>query len=187
MARVSWGKSRAEAFGTSQDFRLVTGEVTARRDMVWGGGSVSVRSMPEIWLRDGSEREHHFRGEIFDSCREGHRLTVAFDAAGANMLAAANASTGHVYFANEAPRRSSGGLGQFIFPALLWGLPVGLIVALFAETVIKPGLLTAIIGYAALFAGGWFGVGRKLRSNAMRRRLDKTMFAQIDRMQAEEK
>lgn len=155
--------------------------------MVWGGGSVGVRSTPEIWLRDGAEREHHFRGDIFDSCREGHGLTVAFDAAGANLLAAANASTGRAYFADEAPRRSSGGVGQFIFPALVWGLPVGLIVAHFAETIIKPGLLTAIIGYAAVFAGGWFGVSRKLRSNAMRRSLDKIIFAQIERMQAEEK
>lgn len=55
--------------------------------------SATIHSTPEIWLRDETGREHHFRGPAFDGIREGHTLIVVCDAAKGTLLRIANRDT----------------------------------------------------------------------------------------------
>lgn len=55
--------------------------------------SASIYSTPEIWLRDGTGREHHFRARAFDGTREGHALIVVCDIATGTLLRITNRDT----------------------------------------------------------------------------------------------
>lgn len=55
--------------------------------------SASIYSTPEIWLRDETGREHHFRARAFDGTREGHAMIVVCDVATGTLLRVTNRDT----------------------------------------------------------------------------------------------
>ncbi len=55
--------------------------------------SAAIHSTPEIWLRDDTGREHHFRARAVDGVREGHVLIVVCDAATGKLLRITNRDT----------------------------------------------------------------------------------------------
>lgn len=55
--------------------------------------SAAIYSTPEIWLRDETGREHHFRAQALDGTREGHTLVVVCDVATGTLLRILNRDT----------------------------------------------------------------------------------------------
>jgi len=52
--------------------------------------SASIHSTPEVWLRDETGQEHHFRAGALDGTREGHALIVVCDVATGTLLRITN-------------------------------------------------------------------------------------------------
>lgn len=78
----------------------VTDGTVVRASSHFSGGTIyrdqtsaEVYSTPEIWLRDETGREHHFRAQELDGTREGHKLVVVCDVASGTLLRILNRDT----------------------------------------------------------------------------------------------
>lgn len=78
----------------------ITEGTIVRASAHFSGGSIyrdqtsaEVYSTPEIWLRDETGREHHFRAQALDGTREGHNLVVVSDVASGTLLRILNRDT----------------------------------------------------------------------------------------------
>ena len=126
---VEKGADAPALFGNpADDVEITLDGVIAKRDSrTFGSGgreSVSVYSVPEIWVIDREGNEHYYRDLCFDTCRENQRIVILNSRLTQKRLALANLSAGRINYADEIDDPAIANsdaypLGRVIFALLL--------------------------------------------------------------------
>ncbi|MHA3915819.1 hypothetical protein [Halovulum sp. GXIMD14793] len=176
---------------TTEHLTLVRGTVTATRERLGsvnmnrktGYGSVNTTS--ELWIRDSSNTEHQFYGDMFDAAQPGHDVAVVIKRSSGKPVAFANFTADFVRDAKEL--RTSTSFGSILAGAIgvtfILSLPGLIIWGALAETF---GLLDAA------FTGTGFQIylvlmvvcavfGIKVWAKGYRERTD-VLKAEVDRL-----
>jgi hypothetical protein len=113
---------------------VLTGTAVSREDRVTGGGSVydghgsiTIDSIPIIWIRDDLGKEHRVESDLVSNCREGHRVAIFWEGFGKQrLIAIANLSTDQSYGRSHLTDDSTPGsiLTGGFFLAIALAIPV---------------------------------------------------------------
>lgn len=116
-----------------------------------GQQSATVHRTPEIWLRDETGKEHHFRTHAVDGAREGHELVVVRSSKGQSVLRVVNfhAQTLWDYGALATDMGAWSIIRASCWKLFTVYLPVVLIATyLGSATGLSGGLIGSVVGFA---------------------------------------
>lgn len=139
----------------------ITEGTVVRAGTHFSGGTIyrdqttaSIYSKPEIWLRDETGREHHFRADALDGTREGHVLVVVCDVATGTLLRIANRDTHWIIDLNGLiPKTGAWVVIRAVFGKLFTIFLPAALVALYLGHI--TGLSSTIVGELVGFASNF--------------------------------
>ncbi|WP_299737215.1 hypothetical protein [uncultured Roseobacter sp.] len=123
---------------TGAQLTMVRGIVTTAKEQMQSvrvdrkTGYGRINTTPELWLRDGDDKQHRYQGDMFNAAQPGHDVAVVTKAPSGKPVAFANFTTGVVHDGSELSVSTSLGsnlistLGLSVFFALpglfVWGI-----------------------------------------------------------------